>query len=100
MAVDPRQVRQKAKAFVESLERLTAKQREQPPFAGYARDFNALLELAKEAVPDLDPRLWPQPLQIVDHGMGEQVLARYAEIETYARQIVNHIPTGISATVL
>jgi len=100
MAIDPKQVRQKAKSFVESLERLTAKQREQAPSAHYAKDFNRLLELAKEAAPSVDPRVWPQPLEIVEHDMGEQVLARYAEIETYARQILSHFPAGITATVI
>lgn len=93
MTLEPHQVRQKALAFVDSLSKLTAKEREQPPTVQYGREFNRLLELAKEAVPNIDDRLWPEPVGFKKPEYFDEITnATYGEIETYAHQIVNLIP--------
>jgi hypothetical protein len=94
MAVNTHQVRAKAQAFVTALTKMGPKEREQQPTAQFAEDFNRLLVLAKEAAPEVDARLWPKPLEFSPRAnMTEPgVRARYAEIETYARQVLDLVP--------
>lgn len=85
-----------AKALADTLSGMSAKQREQEPFPRFAEDFNRLLELAKEAAPEHDARIWPQPIRVEDAGAGRtQVFARYVEIEAAARQIASLVPRPI-----
>jgi hypothetical protein len=98
MPLEQSQIRLKAKAFVDSLERLTAKQRDQMPSPQYVSEYNTLLQHAKEAAPQVDLTMWPPPIQMEDAGMGvTQVRARYVEIETYARQILAIFPQALGA---
>lgn len=100
MPLESSQIRQKAKAFVDALERLTAKQRNEAPTPQYASEYNALLEQAKEAAPQVTPEMWPPPIQISDAGMGvTQVFARNPEVETYARQILANFPQSLGVAV-
>jgi hypothetical protein len=93
MAVSADQVRTKAQAFVSALSKMSAKEREQQPTIQFASDFNALLELAKEAAPEVDARLWPMPVEMFQREMMQPgVRARYVEIETYARQVLDLVP--------
>lgn len=88
-------VRKQAQAFVDAISKLTAKEREQNPSTEYADRFNQVLALAKEAEPDLDARLWPNPISHRQLMGGITVAgARYVEIETYARQIVGNFKKG------
>jgi hypothetical protein len=102
MALTAAQVRGRAQAFVEALSNLPAKQREQEPNSQYAENFNQLLALAREACPSVDPRGWPSPITMEKAAYGGALIVRatYAEIETYARQVMALIPHGIAATVL
>lgn len=99
MAIDARQVIQKAQALVEALARMPPKQKEQAPAYGFGQEFNRLLDQAKEADPSIDARLWPTPL---GSGESEEMApkttnARYVEIEAYARQIAGLLETGPAA---
>ncbi|NRD45956.1 hypothetical protein [Corallococcus exiguus] len=94
MPIEPHQVRSQAKAFVDSLSKMSAKQREQEPTPQFANQFNRLLELARQAVPDVDPQLWPTAVSVTPSlGGGHlRVGARYTEIEVYARQVLSLLP--------
>lgn len=93
--MDSHQVRQSVSAYVATLEKLPAKQKDQAPTQRYAEDFNRLLDVAKIACPEIDSRLWPSPI-VVRSAVGGMVVveARYVEIETYARIMMNLIPTA------
>lgn len=99
MGVTPHEVRANAKAFIDSLERLSAKQREQMPSRQFAEQFNRLLEVARETAPQVDHRLWPPPLEVTEHMGVVQVSSRYAEIETYARQVLARFPAALGARI-
>ncbi len=93
MAVKPCQVRQKARAFLEALSCMTAKEKERVSAVQYGRQFNKLLELAKEAAPAIDTSLWPQSVgQTEPISLAPVTNARYVEIETYVRTIISLVP--------
>lgn len=86
-------VRQNAKAFVETLEKLSPKERALPVSARYANELNKLITQAKEVEPNHDADIWPEPIPPQDPGMGvERAIGTYAEVETAARQIVGLLP--------
>lgn len=89
MTVELRDVEGVAGAFVTVLERMSQKERQDTPNKQYGERFNDILALAKEAMPQIDQRLWPKPLEFISPQFGAAItVARYAEIETYARQIL------------
>jgi hypothetical protein len=93
MAVNPCHVRQRAQAFLEALSCMTAKEKDRVPAVQYGQQFNKLLQLAKEAAPAVDARLWPQSVGATGPiGLAPVANARYVEIETYVRQIISLVP--------
>ena len=92
MAVSPLEVYAKAKAFVDTLSKLPRSQYGALPHAHFGHDCNTLLLLALEACGELDERLLgnPVPIRTVSGG-GEACDATFAEIETYARQVMEQI---------
>lgn len=93
MTIDRYYVRGQAESFVDTLSKLSAKERERPVSPRYAGELNKLLLLAKEVAPEHDARLWPEPIKIGDAGMGmTQVFGTYADVETAARQLVVLLP--------
>lgn len=95
MAITKYEVRGAARAFVDTLSKLPAKERERPPAVGYAQEINNLITLAREVAPEIDGRLWPQPIRYEDGLMGGYVFGRYADVETAARRILELIPADI-----
>ena len=83
MPDDTTQVGQQLLALLNTLRTLPAKQKEQMASSQYCEDANRLLELAREATPEVDPRLWPTPLKPED-----QQSFRYVEIETFALRVL------------
>jgi len=94
MPVTVQHVRSLAESFVQSTEKLTAKEREQRPSGAYGNNFNNVLHLAKEAAPQIDDRLWPKPVEVYEVAFhdGSCTRSRYSELETYARQILSLLP--------
>jgi hypothetical protein len=89
MPIDATEVEGQAGAFLNALERMTPKERQGRPNQQYGERFNEILEFAKEAMPNVDNRLWPKPLQFTRPQFGPpHVEGSYVEIETYARQIL------------
>jgi len=92
MAVTPDQVRSMAHTFLETLKGMPAKEKEKTPLHQYGDQFNTLLALAKEVVPNVDARLWPKPVETFNEMGASGTGARYGEIETYIRMILNNLP--------
>jgi hypothetical protein len=100
MPLDASQIRQKAQNFIDAIDRLTARQRDQMPYPQYASEYNALLEQSKEAAPQVPPEMWPPSIEMKDADVGlTQVFARYVEIETYVRQIQGNFPRPVGVAV-
>ncbi|NOK34280.1 hypothetical protein HMI49_13845 [Corallococcus exercitus] len=99
MTVNSNQVRAKAKAFVDALAGMTARQREQEPSPHYVESYNQLLALAKEAAPNIDPRLWPSR---VDYhpAAGASAQVKYVELHTYAGEILNLLPRQLGMVAI
>jgi hypothetical protein len=91
MPVSASEVSAMASVFVDTIGKMSAKEREKTPTMPFAERFNNILVLAKEAAPDVDSRLWPEPIKQTD-GTTRMVNAHYGEIETYASQIVQLLP--------
>lgn len=82
----------KARAFVDSLCKLSRSESAAIPHGHYGRDGNTLLLLALEACPNLDERLLGNPIPIRTLADGQEVCeATFAEIETYARQVLEQL---------
>ncbi len=93
MAVDLGQVRGLAHAFLDSLDNLEAKEREQQPSAPFGENFNNVLQLAKEAEPTIDARMWPKSVETYESAVGRKLTrSHYVELATYARQVLALLP--------
>jgi hypothetical protein len=81
-----------AKAFVDSLSRLPLDQYAAVPSGQYGREYTTLRNLALQVQPAIDVRLLGPSLTISTLADGhESCNATYAEIETYARQIMEQL---------
>ena len=79
---------------------MTAEQKGHMPNVQYGEQFNQLLQLAREAVPEVDARLWPKPIAVrLSFLTGPMLEATYMEIETYVRQVLNLLPERASDAV-
>jgi hypothetical protein len=85
------QVHAKAKAFVDSLRKLPAAQRARHPGAKYGREYATLRKLALQIQPAIDVQLLG-PTVTISTKAGRKVCdATFAEVETYARQIMEQL---------
>lgn len=81
MAINANQAYNQIKGAIAALEKLPAKEREVRPSSTFARNYNNLLALAKESMPDVDERRWPPAVE-------EMVCdARYTEIHAFLEQL-------------
>lgn len=97
----------KGQAIVEGLARLPRSARAAVPHGHFARDYNTLRKLALDLAPSFDERLLGKYVGVYKTPEGEFSQASYAEIEVYARQIVEQLAlllpsraTGPSTRVL
>lgn len=81
MAINANQASAQVTGAIRALEKLPAKEREAKPSSTFARNYNNLLALSKEAMPDVDERRWPP---VVDEIVSD---ARYTEIHAFLEQI-------------
>ena len=88
----PIHVNAKAKAFVDALSKLPPSLYAAMPSGHYGRDYDLLYELALEVRPPIDERLLGKRVAITTLGDGRNACdASFAEIETYARQIMEQL---------
>ncbi len=91
MIITPEEIICKAKAFVDTLSKLPRSQYSTVPNGQFGQDYNLLRSLTLEALPHLDPRLIGKEIEIRRSAEGAEVCtASYVEIETFARQIMEH----------
>lgn len=96
MPVSAAQVRAKAQAFVDALGRLPPRRYAATPSGHYGRDLNTLRELAREAFPGVDERLFGRAVRVCRGQDGSEFCdAGFVEIETYARQILEQATVAL-----
>lgn len=79
-----------ATAIEESLSQLSVKERAQDPSEHFLENYNRVLDLAQEAKPDVDKRLWPKHVEAKKVPSGPVYSeASYAEILSYTKQIIS-----------
>lgn len=59
MPVSAEELFPQVQSAAQVLEKVPAKEREQYPHNAFADNYNNLLALAKESIPETDPRRWP-----------------------------------------
>ena len=91
MAVPLAQLRLKALGFVDSINKMTQKERERYPTGIYADDYNRLRGMVVESKPELT-ELLPPEAEIMDNELyGKLSRQRFNEIGTFCQQIVNFL---------
>lgn len=96
MPVSAEELFPQVQAAAQVLEKVSAKEREQYPHKAFADNYNNLLALAKEAMPETDPRRWPPVVEIHIPSMGfSTAKARYVEFHSYLKQIEAILAAGI-----
>lgn len=96
--VSTHDVRAMAGALLTAMRSMTSNQREQLPMKEFGERYNCLLELAKEVVPNIDPRRWPKPVTFAPYGQADRIMtsARFVELEAYIREIEAVVPQDFS----
>lgn len=83
-------------AVIQALEKITAKERGEAPSKDFCENYNSLLTLAKEAMPNEDSRRWPPSIMVKQPSMGEAASdARYVEVHAYLKQCAAVLAEGI-----
>jgi hypothetical protein len=97
MAISANQLQPQVAAAIRALEKLPAKEREVKPSPAFVDNYNTLLELAKEAMPDVDPRRWPPVVGVHKPAMGSSSSeARFTEVHSFLEQIHAILGEGIT----
>jgi len=84
--------RRRVQAAVVAIETMSAKERKTPASDHFGRIFNSILELAKHALPDVDPAKWPGPVASRRLGSGGFCEARHAELSAHLRRVAALFP--------
>ncbi|EIF29508.1 hypothetical protein BCh11DRAFT_04953 [Burkholderia sp. Ch1-1] len=99
MAVAPDQLYNQIKTALESAPKQSAKDADVYVTVTIAKNFNQLLDLAKEAMPDVDKRRWPDALDETSAATG---LARssitFSELRTFYGQLMAILSEGFDPT--
>jgi len=97
MAVTADQVSNQVSGAIRALEKIPAKEREVKPSKAFAENYNNLLALAKEAIPDIDKRRWPPVAGVHQPQMGlPSSELRFTEIHSFLEQIQAILGEGIT----
>ena len=89
MEISAEELEPQVEASVQALERLSPKEREKKPNAHFADDYNRLLKLAKEALPQVPEIRWPAEIGKTNPAMGpNHANANYVEIHSYLNQVL------------
>jgi len=97
MSVTVNQVFGQVQGAIKALEKLPAKERESKPSRAFAENYNNLLSLAKEAMPDVDARRWPPGAGVHTPAMGQSSSElRFTEIHSFFEQIQAILSEGYS----
>jgi hypothetical protein len=95
MAITANQVSSQVAGAIRALEKLPAKERESKPSATFADNYNNLLALAKEAMPEVHQRRWPPVAGILRPAMGQASCeVRFTEIHSFLEQVRSILDEG------
>lgn len=95
MAVAPDQLYNQIKTALDSAPKLSAKETDVFVTVAIAKNFNQLLELAKEAMPDVDKRRWPDALNATPAAMGpSRSNITFTELRTLYGQLMAILAEG------
>jgi len=81
MAINANQAGAQVAGAIKALENLPAKEREAKPSSTFARNYNNLLALSKESMPQVDDRRWPPAVEEIVCD------ARYTELHSFLEQL-------------
>ncbi|RBB37540.1 hypothetical protein DPV79_21325 [Burkholderia reimsis] len=99
MAVAPDQLYNQIKVALDSAPKLSAKDADVYVTVAIAKNFNQLLELAKEAMPEVDKRRWPDALDATPAAMGPgRSNITFAELRTLYGQLMAILAEGFDPT--
>jgi hypothetical protein len=97
MAITAAQISHQVAGTIRALEKLPAKEREAKPSKTFVDNYNNLLALAKEAMPNVDQRRWPPVGGIHQPAMGQPSSeVRFTEVHAFMEQIQAILSEGIS----
>lgn len=98
MAITADQISAQVAGSIRALEKLPAKEREAKPSKSFVHNFNNLLELAKESMPEVDSRRWPTVISGTPQlGMAQSSQEiRFTEIHVFLEQIQAILGEGLS----
>lgn len=97
MAVNANQVSSQVAGAIRALEKLPAKERESKPSATFADNYNNLLALSKEAMPEADARRWPPAASVLRPSMGQPSCeVRFTEIHAFLEQLQAILGEGVT----
>ena len=80
MAINANQAHAQVTSAIRALEKLPAKEREATPSTIFVGNYNNLLLLAKESMPDVDERRWPPVAEARSN-------VRFTEIHSFLEQL-------------
>ncbi|MFW9571090.1 hypothetical protein ACCP99_03445 [Xanthomonas sp. NCPPB 3443] len=96
MTITSSEVYAQIEASANVLKNLSAKEREQQPYKEFGENYNSLLSLAKEALPNIDPRRWTPAVAIHQSATATaKTNATYAEIHSYLVQLLSILSEDI-----
>lgn len=83
------------KNSLDSFEKMSAKERESKVSVYYAERINDLLQLSKEAMPDITGKRWPNAIPITKPPMGPgHGEANYADIKAILSELTAIVASG------
>lgn len=100
MTTSPDQIYDQVDAAAKIFEKMPAREREQKPHKEFGENYNSLLSLAKESMPNVDVRRWPPKVEILQPSVGpKSANCRYVEIHSYYKQILAILAEGIEPPI-
>lgn len=81
MAINANQAGDQVAGAIRALEKLPAKEREARPSTPFAINYNNLLMMSKETMPDVDARRWPP---VIEETVCD---VRYTEVHSFLEQL-------------
>lgn len=88
MSPQPEDIAHQVLGSINALNKLTVKERDKKPSTHYASDYNRLLNLARQSLPDIAGNRWPADIPIKQAPMGPMhSQVNYIEILSYLNQI-------------
>lgn len=86
------------RAALDTFEKMSAKERETQVSKYYAERFNSLLDLAKQAMPDVEAARWPKPIgiRVIQNNLGGNGEATYADIRAVLADLNAIVAQGVT----